>query len=178
MTGVGANSWESKSSVSGSGEAIAFSKSDFTFPLEKQLAGVKYAYSFFRIVLFVETGLIALSILGLMLLSHGIKSKFRWIAATLAITGIWGFVLIALNNITLSIATGVANNVQNEAASVVGPIVIALLSKLFSAYTTNQGVMSIAMFLVAAVFLTVGELTNKSVIVKSIPKKVSNIKKK
>ena len=49
------------------------------------------------------------------------------------------------------------SSVSNEAGAVIAPIFLAIANKFVSAFTTNLGVVSVGMFLGAAVLLTIGE---------------------
>lgn len=144
-------------------------KSDFTFSLEKQLSAVKSAYATLRILFFATLILLAVSILIIVLRANDLKSKMRWLAAAFAVAGVWGFIIIALNVGITNVLTQLTTSTSNEAANIALPIVVAVVGKFVSTFTTNQGILSIALILFGAVFLAIPELTkNKDVTVAPI----------
>ena len=148
-----------------------FAKSDFTFPLEKQLKPVKTYYAAARIAQPIFIFLLLGSVVLVGILAPTKQSKTRWMGATLATAGVWGFLLIFFNGFILSVIEKALGGVTNEVASVASPIVLSIISRFNQSFMSYQGMVSIALFLVAAGIIAYGELTNNENSIKPVKKK-------
>lgn len=66
-------------------------KNDFSFPLNGSLIGLKQGYTVISILLPILILLMALSLFGITMRSHGTKSKLRWIGFTFIFSAVSGF---------------------------------------------------------------------------------------
>lgn len=151
---------------------ISFAKSDFTFPLEKPLTNVKNVYQNLKVIQPTLFILLLASLGGIFLLSSPLKSKLQWISATLTLSGVWGFVVIAASIFLTSALAQMLLGFSNQAATIATPIVLAIFQKFSTSFINIQAIVSISLFLIAAGVLTASVVSKEKMIpVKGVVKK-------
>lgn len=109
-------------------------KSDFTFPLGKQLTWLKWWYDMATTRLLLVAAALVGFLLALVFLNDSKQSKFRWAGAALGLASLWNilFWLVAVGisrlvPIVLAQAAG-------ELPSFVSPLIMAFLQPLVTSY--------------------------------------------
>lgn len=119
-------------------QMAALAKSDFTFPLDKQLLGLK---SFYTSVHIWQPILIIL-LLGILfligILSHSWKARARWIGVTLLFSAAFGYGFITLTSTITHFVTQLLGKATDTLMTTVSPIVLQVLTNLATAYTQYQ----------------------------------------
>lgn len=138
-----------------------FVKSDFSFPLEKNLTGIKQVYGIIKIAQPILGILLIISLAFLGVLNTTWHKRLRWLSAAFISAAIWGYIHIASNTLLVSSVVAITQSTTNEFANIASPIVVALIKRFAASYIHFQGIVGIGMLITAAILLVVGELANR-----------------
>jgi hypothetical protein len=140
------------------GMMTEFVKNDFSWPLTKQLTGVKQLYSVIKLLQPILTLLLLLSLLILGLLNPTWPQRLKWTGAALFVAGIAGFMAVAFQAGIVALLTTVTQQTTNEAVTMFTPIIISIVRHFVKTYTNYQGIVSIVFFVVAALCFVIASL--------------------
>ena len=143
-----------------------FMKSDFTFPIAKQLSGVRDAYRFMSILFPVLCVLAALAVVVILYFSKSWKSRLKQLGVVCVIAAFYGFLWVVGSSIVFAILKGAIEINGNGFAQIILPIVISIAQELVDTYQTLQTNTSILLIVAGVVMFASTYLLGNHVNVK------------
>jgi len=149
-------------------------KNDFEFSLKDSLASVKFTRSFISVLLPVQLIIMALCLFGLVVLSHSISSKLRWIGITLLLSSLFGWVIFFTFEVIIGFVLNLVVLNSNEVIADIYPIIKDSLELLVSKNKEFQILTSITLGIIGVVCTALSFMLKSNTNHKATPK----IKKK
>lgn len=134
-------------------QMAALAKSDFTFPLDKQLLGIKSFYT----TVHIWQPLLAIALLGILicigLLAHSWKSRLRWIGVTLLFGAAFGYGFVVITTNVTTFITGLLSKATDAMMVTVSPLILQVVTSFANTYTQYQTTVCIVSVVVGAMLV-------------------------
>lgn len=154
-----------------------FIKNDFSFPLTQQLKPLKDTYTVLTYAFPILAVLLFLCLVAIVLMSQGIKSKFKWVGFVLILAAINGFIWTLGGSIISTVLNSILISANNQYVNIVTPAIEHISGLFVAQFKSYQIAASVGALTLGAILLIgrmfVGHLspTSNTKIVKKVIKK-------
>ena len=147
-------------------ELSAFANTDFNFPLENQLEGIRLVYSILQIAIPILIVFLLCSLFFLITMANSLPMKFKWVGATLLTSSFVGYDFILFHSYFISAIMATSLLQELNAYPLFSPIIPAIINHYVDIYVGYQELVSI-LFLVGAGICFLGAFLSRK---QAIPK--------
>jgi len=131
-------------------------------PIGQNLKFLKDGYFAAKIALPVLFILLFIALILIVIKTHGLKSRLKYVGIVLVLTALLGYVQVFAGGILISQMMTVLSSQANSMVQLVAPIIMGLTDAIISRYNTVQTYVSIIMAVIGSLMVIGSFLVNES----------------